>query len=126
MKFRCFVYLLCVICICAFSGCVTISKVTRGNDFDAAKKELIVKGKTTKAEMVNIFGEPKDKGIDSQNREQWIYLYEEGEYKGDPWTGIYGCVESKIRTKKLLVIFDGDIVQNFVYSDSITPSKFKS
>ena len=105
------------------TGCATTSNSTYGRDFDETKTNSIVKGVTTKEELIKIFGHPNDKGLDEQNREWWVYIYEQRLSKYDIWID---KGEGQVRTKKLVITFENDIVKNFVYSDATNPYTVKT
>lgn len=125
MKKRWHIFPVALLLLFIFVGCATTSKSTYGKDFNETAKDSIVKGVTAKKDLLKMLGEPQDKGIDDQNREWWVYLYQEGKYVFNAFDGIRGRSENELRTKKLLITFDNDIVKNFVYSDSTTPSTTK-
>ena len=115
-------YFLILLAAIFLVGCATTSKSTYGKDFNESAKDSLVKGASKKADLIKLLGEPQDKGIDEQNREWWVYIYQEGAYTYNAFDGMRGKTESQVRTKKLVVTFEGDIVKNFVFSDSTTPS----
>ncbi len=111
-----------VFCFC-ISGCTTTNNFVQGRDFNAERREQIVKGQSTKADILSLYGDPTDKGIDNKENEYWIYLYVESHNEFNIWTN---SSRGNKRTKKLIIIFDHkDIVQNFIYSNSDNPSSFK-
>ena len=112
-----------VMLVLVLSGCAATSNYNGGIDFDETKKEQIIKGQSSKADILNLYGQPIDKGIDEKYNEFWVYLYNETQGKFNLWTN---HSDGSTRVKKLLIIFDQkDIVQNYVYSDSTSPSTYK-
>ncbi|MFA5088689.1 MAG: outer membrane protein assembly factor BamE [Candidatus Omnitrophota bacterium] len=115
-------FCLCVFVLLAFVGCATTSHFVEGRNFDENKMKNIVKGSSTKADILKLYGEPIDKGIDEKYNENWVYLYAETDSQYNAWT-----TDSKAdrRVKKLIVVFDEkDVVRNFVFSDSTNPMKY--
>ena len=111
-------FLLCAVCLCLV-GCSTTQKVTLGNDFDAAKREQIIKQVSTREDVAKLYGEPTDKTIDENYNEKWEYRYAQRSDKISLWD--YSS-QGTIRMKKLTVVFDDKgVVQNFVFSDSAEP-----
>jgi hypothetical protein len=110
--------------ICLFTmGCATVSSYTSGVDFNAEKRTSILKKVSTKLDVLKLYGEPTNKGIDESYHEQWIYIYTSGKSSINLWTS---NGKGETRVKKLIVIFDDkDIVMNYVYSDSTVPSESK-
>lgn len=70
--------------IMLLAGCSTIQV---GRDFDMQTFESIVKvGKTTKAQIRNKMGSPKNKGVsiksDGERLDEWLYFYATGKLSG--------------------------------------------
>lgn len=120
-----FILILAILFVPMVSGCATTSQSTYGRDFNESAKDKIVKNSTTKDELISLLGQPHDKGIDENNREWWVYIYQEGTYKYNAFDGLRGKVDNETRTKKLLVSFENDTVKNFVYSDNTMPGTMK-
>ena len=115
-------FFLCVVVVLMFVGCTTTGHYVEGRNFDESKKEKIIKGSSTKADILKLYGEPIDKGIDEKYNENWVYLYAETNSQYNVWTS--GSKADK-HLKKLIIVFDDkDIVRNFVYSDSTNPIKY--
>ena len=116
-----------VLAVCfLFAACTTITTRTYGTDFDKTKCDSIVKGKSTKQDIVQLLGEPFNKVLETSGAEKWIYLYRtttttaksaffQPTYHGRPAT------EGTVNEKKLEIIFDQDIVKNFVTSEATRP-----
>jgi hypothetical protein len=87
-----------------------------GFDFPSENVDLIVKGKTTGDEIIEMFGGPLQKKDISENQEQWRYFYSTGiEIKE---SGFLTVEEHSARWHKTLVIvFKNGIVTNFIYSE---------
>ncbi|HMO04381.1 MAG TPA: hypothetical protein PKC67_12915 [Kiritimatiellia bacterium] len=109
-----------MLCAVFMTGCAIPSASKFGNDFDHTKQEAIVKGKTTKQELIGLLGQPQDKTLDSGAKEKWIYVYAESNVRVNPWNN---AATGDVRTKKLEVMFDDEVVANFVYSDSTVPAE---
>ena len=107
----------------SLSGCATTNNFSTGKDFNADKKEEIIKGKSAKKDILALMGEPNDKGIDEKENEYCAYIYVEENNSVNIWTN---SSNGNKRVKKLVVLFDrSDIVLNYVYSDTVNPSSFK-
>ena len=65
-------------------GCATAS-FTQGVEFDTSKVSLIVKGETTKSEVLDWFGQPLSKGVSGADGETWIYMFSEGTSKAQSY-----------------------------------------
>jgi len=91
----------------------------RGKDFDAQKRDQLIKGQTTKDNVLAIYGNPQDKGMYQGVNETWVYFYLEGQANVN---AAAKSVSGTERIKKLVILFDqDDVVKNFVYSDSTDP-----
>lgn len=109
-----------ITCVVFMTSCTIPAASRLGNDFDHTKQEAIVKGKTNKQELIGLLGQPQDKTLDSGAKEKWIYLYSESNVRLNPWNN---SAAGTVRTKKLEVMFDEDVVANYVYSDSTLPAE---
>jgi len=80
----------------------------------------IIKGETSKDEIIEKFGQPQDVNIYSNNKEKWIYrsskmLYDSSYY----W--LYGTRTKNTFDSKLEILFQNGIVLNYVYYQTKTP-----
>lgn len=92
------------------SGCMN-----SGRDFDASvAQKSIVDGKTTKAEVIQMLGNPQSKSQNPQTGEMWNYQF----YHGGALTpvGVFGSHG----TKSAMIFFDGDIVKSHTTSQTET------
>ncbi len=104
-----------------FAACAITTVRTLGIDFDKKKADLIVKGQTTKQDIVKLLGQPFDKKLDQSGAEKWVYLYSVREMTGTDRGGLRRDWEGTIKEKKIEILFDQDVVKNFVASESTTP-----
>lgn len=93
--------------LCLIVGCVSI-----GKDFQEDTVRAIQQGKTTKNNVLNMFGAPYSKGIEN-GEETWTYTYFQGRLIGwQSWT------------KDLTVRFDNNgVVNSYSYSNSWPPTR---
>ena len=85
---------------------------TAGTRFDTSNVSKIVKGKTTKKDVREYFGNPL-RTEDSPNGEVWTYTYVET-YATAP--GVFGINQSQTASNTLTVIFSGDVVKDYVFN----------
>ncbi len=112
------IVVLCLILV----GCTTTRKSTFGRDFDSSKITSVKKGLSTRNNVLRIYGEPSDKQLDENSNEKWIYLYSVKINNISLWD--YSS-RGDSRTKKLEIIFNPNgIVQNYVFSDSVSPISY--
>ena len=108
-------------CFCV-AGCTTAGHYVEGKDFDASKRDHIVKDISTKEDVLKLYGDPMDKGIDEKYNEFWVYLYSES---NNEYNIITSSSKGNKRIKKLIIVFGkNNTVENFVYSDSTNPMKY--
>lgn len=67
------------------AGCVS-----SGRNFDETKVSQIRKGTSTEADLVGLFGPPRDRGVDSQGVVQLTWHYMESRTKGQGFIPIAG------------------------------------
>ena len=101
------------------SGCATSSYST-GRDFDSSLVNQIVKGETTRADLLQMLGQPFSKTVMSENEEKWIYMYSSGTAKAQSYVFTMK-VESTGRQKMLDILLRDGIVTNYTYNEGPMP-----
>lgn len=102
-------YYLLLLIILSLTGCS--APVKHGAEFDDHHVDNIVKGETTKQQLLVWFGEPGIKSTISENEEKWVYSFTRGKVT----SGIF-TTKTDITTKILDLYLKEDIVINFAYS----------
>ena len=104
-----------------FTGCA----VKSGNDKlqDVTQENILEKiqnGKSTKADVRKVLGEPANVDFKENGLEQWNYTHSRKVEKGINYVPVVNWfVRGTNDTKKtLVVLFDGDIVKNHSFSSS--------
>ncbi|WP_336141237.1 hypothetical protein [Acinetobacter sp. 102] len=65
---------LLVATVLGMTACASMSGGTSSEKYQPTYLQShLIKGKTTKAEVISMFGEPKEKSISSNKRESWYY-----------------------------------------------------
>lgn len=97
------------------NGCATTS-YSVGKDFSSENADKIVKGKTTRNQLVTMFGQPFSKTVMSENEEKWIYTYSSGTAKAQSYV-----VGMKVKTtgsqKTLDILLKNGIVTNYAFTE---------
>ena len=101
------------------SGCATSSYST-GRDFDSSSVNQIIKGETTRADLLQMLGQPFSKTVMSENEEKWIYMYYSGTAKAQSYVFTMK-VESTSRQKMLDILLRDGIVTNYTYNEGPMP-----
>jgi outer membrane protein assembly factor BamE (lipoprotein component of BamABCDE complex) len=103
----------------AIAGCTLAyhrSTITGGFDFPGGNVSMIVKGKTTGDEIIQMFGGPLSKNDILENEEQWRYSYSTGIEIRE--SGFLTDEEHSTHWHKTLVIlFKNGIVTDFTYTE---------
>lgn len=102
----------------------TACSVKSGNDqlnskTQAQMEQSIVKGKTTEAQVKQMFGEPQEKDIMQTGDAKWIYKHITRESKAINYIPVANWFASGTNdtTKSLVVVFTSDgIVKNYTVS----------
>jgi hypothetical protein len=103
----------------SLAGCAT-STFSSGRDFPSAHVASIVKGKTTTAELRQLFGEPFYKTVVSESEEKWVYTYSQG--KAHAQSVIVATSVKTTGSQKMLDILVKDgIVTNYTFSEGPLP-----
>lgn len=101
------------------SGCATSSYST-GRDLDSSSVNQIIKGETTKADLLQMLGQPFSKTVISENEEKWIYMYSSGTAKAQSYFFTMK-VESTGQQKMLDILLRDGIVTNYTYNEGPMP-----
>jgi hypothetical protein len=118
-----------LVAILGASGCATTTRATAGRMFDDARISEIKKGRTTKQEVLAMFGEPHSKKLDTEGTEQITYFHSESKDTYDPRMFIpfigFFFLNSKTdsRSKTLDVVLKSGVVSDFSYDESGAPGK---
>lgn len=96
----------------ALAGCASTSQ---GRKFDDSYVAKIQKGKTSKAQIREAFGEPVSVSR-SSDLETWTYSYSDAYGRGYVQAATFGLVRQKSDDQMLMVVFKGDTVVEFTYT----------
>lgn len=101
-------------------GCAT-STYSVGMDFPIEKASEIQKGKTTTAQLLELFGEPYSKSVISENEEKWLYFYSAGTAKAQSYI-VTMDVKTTGNQKTLDVLLKDGVVANYTVTQNNNPS----
>lgn len=89
---------------------------TAGTRFDTSNVSKIVKGRTTKKDLREYFGNPL-RTEDSPKGEVWTYTYVETHSTAAGALGhvTIGVDQSETVANKLTIVFDGDVVKDYFF-----------
>lgn len=106
------------------SGCYSFGNQTLKNVTQEDVKAKIVKGKTTKAEVLTAFGEP-DKRITSDDEEKWSYSMHNYRSKPISYIPIVGILTggTDIEEKSILITFKGEKVSAYEFTAGASEMK---
>jgi hypothetical protein len=107
-----------VLAVLGISGCSTTTTRTysTGRDFPAEQVSNIVKGRTTSAELKQMFGEPWGKATISATEEKWVYTHSSGTTRAQR-SGSTTRAESTTQLKTLDVLLKDGIVINYTFTE---------
>ncbi|WCG82243.1 hypothetical protein [Pectobacterium sp. A5351] len=106
------------------SGCYSFGNQTLKNVTQEDVKAKIVKGKTTKAEVLTAFGEP-DKRIASDDEEKWSYSMHNYRSKPTSYIPLVGVLigGTDIEEKSILITFKGEKVSSYEFTAGASEMK---
>jgi hypothetical protein len=107
--------------VCFLSACAGQSGNQKLAETQTSElNKILIKGKTTKSEVVGLFGEPNDTDIMDNGREKWIYSHLRKDAKVTNFIPVANWFASGTddTTKKMVVIFRDGVVENFSTSTS--------
>lgn len=89
-----------------------------GQNYDSRKVSQIVKGKTTEPELVQMFGKPEERGINSDGQATIKWFYTEATTKGTTFIPVVGLFAggADTKTKSLEVDLTNGVVCSYSYS----------
>ncbi|HEX3857585.1 MAG TPA: hypothetical protein VHY30_09850 [Verrucomicrobiae bacterium] len=95
-------------CAALLTGCSSV-----GTNFNSANVPKIQKGITTETDLVTMFGQPNQRGVNSENGTTLTWIYSEATVKGAtfiPYVGIFaGGVNTKNKTLTVRLDTDGKV-----------------
>ena len=100
----------------SLTGCAT-SHMTQGRDFSSSQVQQIQKGKTTKRELIALFGQPFSKSVVDGDTEKWLYFYSDVTSKARSAVFTMKVQTTGIR-KQLDVLLKNDIVTNYTHTET--------
>lgn len=100
-------------------GCAT-AHVTTGRDFPIENVSQLVKGQSTAADLLRLFGEPGSKTVTSESEERWDYYYSDTTATAQSYIVAMSSQATTAR-KSLSVLLKNGIVSNYAYTKGPEP-----
>lgn len=109
----------------ALIGCASGGNKSIEQETQVGVQSKIIKGKTTKQELKAIYGDPTGVSLSSDGKEQWHYVFTSTQISGKAFIPIYGLFDSGATSqmKQLIIVFNGDVVDNYLFNNSNTEVK---
>ena len=93
------------LCFFSFAGCIPMShEFSMGKKIDPAVWNLIVEGKTTEAEVLELLGKPFSKSVNADGTKTYMYMYSKHSTSGGGFLGSKGS--SDMEQETYIVSFD--------------------
>ncbi len=108
-----------VLVVLNLSACAT-STYSVGRDFPTEQVNKIVKGKTTSAELKQMFGEPFSKTVISGTEEKWLYTLSSGTAHAQSFVFTMK-VETTGQQKTLDILLKDSVVTNYTFTEGPGP-----
>lgn len=107
------------------AGCASGGNKSIEQETQIGVQSKIIKGKTSKQEVKAAYGDPTGVSISSDGKEQWHYVFTNTQVSGKAFIPIYGLFDNGATTnmKQLIIVFKGDIVDNYLFNNSNTEVK---
>lgn len=110
-KFAILVPLLCLVML----GCTYTNQYESGSQISVENVNRIVKGKTTEAELIGMFGQPFSKAVISATETKWIYTHNAVSASAQAFTM---KTTSSAEMTTLDILLKGGVVVNYAYTKS--------
>lgn len=106
----------------SISACATHStNYSVGNEFSSEMISKIIKNKSSKEDLIKLFGQPQFKSVLSENDEKWVYSYTLGTASVEA-AFLSSKVNSSGVQKMLDILIRNGIVINYAYTENQLPS----
>lgn len=105
----------------SLSGCAsTAGNQSIKNETQQSIASKIIKGRTTKQDILQQFGEPTRKTAVDSNEDMWFYSIMNSNMSAISYIPIVGLFSNgtDIKSKALTVTFQGDKVENWSFSEN--------
>ena len=105
------------ICLATVAAIITGCAST-GNNFDESRLSQIKKGETNEAQLVNWFGQPESRSVNSEGVCKLTWLYAEAKVSGQafiPYAGPF-LKQGQSKSKTLTVTIADGVVTGYTYS----------
>ena len=95
------------------------------NESETSVQTKIKEGKTTKAQVKQMFGSPDSVNFTDNGKEVWKYTFAKMKVSGKSFIPFYGLFHNGASgtKKELTILFDGDVIQKYTMSESAVESK---
>lgn len=118
---------LLVLSVLAFTGC----SVNSGNgaiqgQSNQKLSQKLIKGKTTEAQVVRMFGQPTDKTFKGNGEPEWIYKHSalhNGFVSYIPIVGFFAGDQSQTKKELAILFHKNGTIKDWAWSSSNTPLK---
>lgn len=106
-------------------GILIAGCASTGFNFDESKISQIKKGETTEPELIQWFGQPVERGINSEGMTTMTWMYTEATVKGSTFVPYVGPFVGGTRSKNkvLMVTLNSGKVANFSFSGGGTETR---
>ncbi|MDI4749661.1 hypothetical protein MJL81_17945, partial [Salmonella enterica subsp. enterica serovar Anatum] len=85
----------------------------------------IIKNKTTKSEIITVFGEPETKTTLDSGNEEWTYSMDNNQFDATTFIPVIGLLTggSQTQAKTLEIEFKGETVSKWTFSENNSKMK---
>jgi outer membrane protein assembly factor BamE (lipoprotein component of BamABCDE complex) len=99
------------------AGCA-IGNSALDNETQETLEQKLIRGKTTKDQIISQLGQPGQRGASASGQEYWVYSL--GKIGGKVFIPFAPLITGSNGggTKTLTIYFTGNVVQNFLYSET--------
>nr|WP_253906992.1 outer membrane protein assembly factor BamE [Brenneria sp. hezel4-2-4] len=98
-------------------SCSSVGNQSLKNETQESVKTKIIKGKTTKQDVLASFGEPDSRSL-IDGEEQWSYTMYNSQSKATSFIPVVGLLAggANTQTKSLTVMFKGEKVSSYIFN----------
>ena len=111
-------FILPLVITMTLSSCASAGNQALKNETQESLRSALIKGKTTKQDVLNRFGEPHSRTTEDSDEELWVYSMLNSQMSATTFIPVVGMLTGgqSQQTRTLQVTFKGNVVDTWFFS----------